>query len=49
MSKSGMLISEVDGTGKPFAYENEKRITPTAPPVEMDAEGQVLRTEIGHK
>ncbi|QDS74890.1 hypothetical protein FKW77_003680 [Venturia effusa] len=49
ITRSPVPQSEMDGTGKPFAYENEKRITPAAPPVEMDAEGQVFRTEMGYK
>lgn len=38
-----------DGTAKPFAYENEKRITYAAPPVEMSAERQIVRTDLGYE
>lgn len=41
--------SELDGSGNPVTYENEKRVTPAAPPVEMDAEQQPVRTEMGYK
>lgn len=44
-----MPASELDGTGRPVTYENEKRVTPATPPVEMDAEGQAVRTEMGYK
>jgi len=48
-SLAGQPTSELDGTGRPVTYENEKRITPAAPPVEMDAEQQPVNTEMGYK